>query len=206
MQGDLIRPASREGEAMTIDPAIMAQIKQDGLLSEGHFAFRSGRHTGGLLNRDLLLSDPSFASHVGYTIAKRFFTDKVEVVASPSIWGAGLAQWVGYFLDPKARVVYATPKNGGLTIAPELEDLIKGQRVLLVDNLMISGQTMTSFAEMIRDLGGTILGIGTIWNVGETSIANLSVFGLINTLYDAYPPDRCPVCAGGAVEVTDVPY
>ena len=32
--------------------------------------------------------------------------------AVPSIWGAGLAQWVAYFLDPKANIVTATPIQG----------------------------------------------------------------------------------------------
>lgn len=189
-----------------IDPTIMAQLKQDGLLREGHFAFRSGKHTGVLLDRDLLLADPLFASHMGYTIAKRFFTDKIELVASPSIWGAGLAQWVGYFLDPKAKVVYATPKNGDLTISPQLEGLIHDCRILLVDNLMVSGETMTHFAETIERLGGTIIGIGTLWNVGGDEVAGQPVFGLLNTVYDAFEAAACPHCAGGEGKAVAVDY
>src|SRR5215217_8484464 len=131
--------AANEGDGMSeslmeIDPTILAQLRQNGLLREGHFAFRSGRHSAGLLDRDLLLADPLFASRMGYAIAKRFFVDHVETVATPSIWGAGLAQWVAYFLEPKAKVVDATPKAGDLTIAEELVDLIRGRRVLLLDN------------------------------------------------------------------------
>ena len=37
---------------------------------------------------------------MGYALAKRFFTDHIATIAAPSIWGAGLAQWVAYFLDP----------------------------------------------------------------------------------------------------------
>src|SRR5215212_1012099 len=105
---------------MSVDPTILAQIRQNGLLKEGHFAFRSGRHSAGLLDRDRLLADPHFASRLGYAIAKRFFVDHMETVATPSIWGAGLAQWVGYFLEPKAKIVDATPKEGEATIAEEL--------------------------------------------------------------------------------------
>ncbi|MGH2561378.1 MAG: hypothetical protein ACRDJH_20120 [Thermomicrobiales bacterium] len=189
-----------------IDPTIMAQLKRDGLLRDGHFAFRSGRHSGVLLNRDLLLADPLFASHMGYTIAKRFFTDKIEIVASPSIWGAGLAQWVGYFLDPKAKVVYATPKNGELTIAAQLEGLINDCRILLVDNLMVSGETMSHFAGTIEGLGGTVIGIGTLWNVGVEQVAGRSVFGLLNTLYDAFEAAECPLCAADKGQPEPVEY
>ncbi|MEA2584407.1 MAG: orotate phosphoribosyltransferase [Thermomicrobiales bacterium] len=191
---------------MTIDPTILAQIRQKGLLREGHFAFRSGRHSAGLLDRDLLLADPLFASRLGYAIAKRFFVDHVDTVATPSIWGAGLAQWVAYFLEPKAKVVDATPKAGDLTIAEELVDLIRGRRVLLLDNLVISGQTMSRFASMVDELGATVIGIGTLWNSADEEIAGHPVFGLLNTLYLAYPTGRCPLCLDGAPPAEEIPY
>jgi orotate phosphoribosyltransferase len=191
---------------MTIDPTILAQLRQGGLLREGHFAFRSGRHSAGLLDRDLLLADPLFASRLGYAIAKRFFTDHVETVATPSIWGAGLAQWVGYFLEPKAKIVDATPKAGDLAIADELVALIRGRRVLLVDNLIISGETMLRFADVIDGLGATVLGIGTLWNSAADAIAGHPVFGLLNTLYEAHLPDACPLCRDGGPPAESVPY
>ncbi|HKG24267.1 MAG TPA: hypothetical protein VKB09_01405 [Thermomicrobiales bacterium] len=191
---------------MSVDPTILAQIRQNGLLREGHFAFRSGRHSAGLLDRDRLLADPLFASRLGYAIAKRFFVDHVETVATPSIWGAGLAQWVGYFLEPKAKIVDATPKDGELTIAGELQDLIRGRRVLLIDNLVISGQTMSRFAAMVDGLGATVVGIGTLWTSAEEEIAGHPVFGLLNSLYVAYPADRCPLCTYGGPAAEAVAY
>ena len=189
----------------TLDSKILADLKRDDLVREGHFAYRSGCHSAVLLDRDRLLSDPTGASHMGYALAKRFFTDHVAVVAAPSIWGAGLAQWVAYFLDPKARVVYATPRDGTLTIAGNLEDLIRGRRVLLVDNLIISGETMGRFAPMIVGLGATVVGLATLWNSGDGRLAGHEVFGLLNTNYDVYPAADCPLCAAGGVP-TPVPY
>ncbi|MGH2603408.1 MAG: hypothetical protein ACRDJ9_28990, partial [Dehalococcoidia bacterium] len=120
-----------------LDHRILSDLKRQHLLRDGHFVLRSGHHSSGLLDRDRLLSDPVAASHMGYAIAKYFFTAHVETVAVPSIWGAGLAQWVAYFLEPKAYVVSATPTNGSITIASNLEDLIRDRRVLAVDNLII---------------------------------------------------------------------
>lgn len=191
---------------MAIDPTILARIRQDGLIREGHFAFRSGRHSAGLLDRDRLLADPQFASRLGYAIAKRFFVDHIETVVTPSIWGAGLAQWVGYFLEPKAKVVDATPKEGVATIAEDVIDLIRDRRVLLLDNLVISGTTMTQFASMIDDLGATIIGIGTLWNSGDERLAGYPVYGLLNSLYAAYEPKDCPLCRSGAGPAESIGY
>lgn len=188
-----------------MDPQILLDLKRAGLVREGHFAHRSGRHTAALLDRDRLLSDPAAAGHMGYALAKHVFTDHVETVAAPSIWGAGLAQWVAHFLDPKAKIVYATPRDRHPTIAGGLEDLIRGRRVLLVDNLVVSGDTMARFATAVAALGGEILGLATLWNLAEPDIAGFPVFGLLNTVYEAFPPDRCPLCAAG-VPLSPIPH
>ncbi len=59
---------------------------------------------------------------------------------------------VAYFLEPKAKVVYATPLDGMPTIAANLRDLIQDRRVLVIDNLVISGETMTRFTGLVEAL------------------------------------------------------
>ena len=194
------------GRALTLDSTILDYLRRDRLLREGHFRFRSGRHSTVLLDRDRLLADPLAASRMGYALAKRFFTDHVATVASPSIWGAGLAQWVAYFLDPKAKVVYATRHDDRLTIAENLSELIEGQRVLLVDNLVISGDTMTAFVGAIEAIGAEVIGLGTLWNSAEPAVDGRPIFGLLNTRFEAYEPGACPVCAADGPTPVTIDY
>lgn len=190
-----------------LDSAILEYLRADNLLVDGHYAFRSGRHSTALLDRDRLLADPGAASRMGYALAKQFFTAHIETVAAPSIWGAGLAQWVAYFLEPRAKVVYATPKDGVPTIAGNLHDLISGRRILLIDNLVISGETIARFAELLKEHGGEVIGLGTLWNSSDPVIAGHQVFGLLNTGIAAYTTDACPRCSGvDATDPTAVPY
>ena len=193
--------------AVRLDSTILTYLKKDHLLREGHFAFRSGRHSGVLLDRDRLLADSQAASRMGYALAKTFFTAKIDTVATPSIWGAGLAQWVAYFLEPRAKIVYATPlPEGGRRIAPNLHDLIRGRRVLLIDNLIISGETIQRFDAEVGELGGEVLGIGTLWVGAATVIRGHEVFGLFNAQYPAYEADACPLCKASDVPIEAVPY
>jgi orotate phosphoribosyltransferase len=189
----------------TLDSSIVQAIKVNGLLTEGHYAFRSGRHSACLIDRDHLLTEPEFASHLGYAISRHFFTDKIDTVATPSIWGAGVAQWIAYFLEPRARIVHGTSINGELTVAPVLNELIGGRRVLLCDDLIMTGRTMSQFIPAISGLGGRIVGIATIWSSGAEQIGDLPVFGLLNTLYGSYSPEACPLCATGE-PLEHVPY
>lgn len=190
-----------------LEPSILKYLKQDGLLREGHFAFRSGCHSSALVDRDRMLSDPQAASHMGYALSRVFFGNKVDTVASPSIWGAGLAQWVAYFLEPRAKVVYATPMtNGQRTIAANLHSMIAGKRVLLVDNLIISGETMGWLTLEIERLGGEVIGLTSLWDSIELLPGGLQAVSLLNDLYPAYRPDECPICAAGETNPERVPY
>ncbi|MBA2776390.1 MAG: hypothetical protein H0U31_06615 [Chloroflexia bacterium] len=182
----------------SLDPSIVTNLKQYKLLREGHFSYRSGRHSAALLDRDRLLADPQVASRMGYALAKAFFTSKIDTVAAPSIWGAGLAQWVAYFMEPRAKLVYATPMpDGARRIADNLHDLIVDQRILLIDNVMISGETIQRFDNEIHGLGGEVLGVGCLWAGAEKSLHAHDVFGLLNDLYPAYLPQDCPICKDG---------
>ena len=194
-----------ETEMSMLDSSIVQAIKANGLLREGHFAYRSGQHSGCLVDRDRLLTEPEFASHLGYALARHFFAEKLDTVATPSIWGAGVAQWIAYFLEPRARIVHATPLDGNLLVAPVLDELIRGKRVLLCDNLIMTGSTMLRFSKTINDLGGRIIGIATIWNSGAHEIGGYPVYGLLNTLYDSMTPAECTLCADG-IPIEQVPY
>lgn len=181
-----------------IDPRIVADLKREHLIQEGHWAFQHGGHSNGLVDRDHLLSDPVAASHMAYALAKQFFTDHIETVATPSIWGAGLALLVGGFLDPKAKIAYATPRADVPTIAPQIEDLVRGKRVLLVDNIIRSGETISQFKAQVDELGGEVIGVATLWNLGESDIDGYEVFGLLNSEYPVFHNGACPVCATGS--------
>lgn len=190
---------------MALDASIVTAIKANGLLKEGHYAYRSGQHSGCLIDRDQLLTEPEFASHLGYAIAKRFFTDHIDTIATPSIWGAGVAQWIAYFLEPKARIVHATPIDGQPTVAPTLAELVRDKRLLLCDNLIMTGVTMNKFVDVIDGLGGHIVGVATVWNSHSAMIGSHPVFGLLNTLYDSRSPETCELCARG-LPIVQVPY
>jgi orotate phosphoribosyltransferase len=191
---------------MGVDRSLIEQLIDAGILRQGHFAFRSGRHSSGLIDRDLLLADPAIANHFGYAIAKEFFTRHIETVATPSIWGAGLAQWVGYYLDPKAKVVDATPKDGQPTVAEKLAPLIAERRVLLVDNLIISGETMTAFLEVLDRLGATVIGIATLWSSAGDALNGHAIYSTLNTHYPAWPEEHCPLCGEGDLTIEEVLY
>lgn len=178
---------------------LIEEVRAAGFLTEGHFKFRSGMHSTVLLDRDRLLSDTHLASRMGYAIAKHYFLNRADVVATPSVWGAGLAQWVGYFLEPRRPVIYPTR---GLELSDVAKEQINGKRVLVIDNLVLSGKTMQEFVQAVARAEGMPLGVGTLADFSGIDFP-IPVFGLLNDSLGVFNPAECPACAAGiaAVEV-----
>jgi orotate phosphoribosyltransferase len=183
---------------------LMREVDEAGFLTEGHFAFRSGRHALKLLDRDQLLVDTQLASKMGYAIAKHFFLSRIDIVAAPSVWGAGLAQWVGYFLDPRRPVIYPTPSNGHYTFNASSKTMIDGKRVLVIDNLILSGKTAQELVQTITANGGTPIAVGALADLSGIDFP-ITVFGLLNDYLDIHSPETCPACLAGE-PVTEVGY
>lgn len=178
-------------------------IRAAGFISDGHFAFRSGMHALRLLDRDRLLSDPQLASRMGYALAKHFFLLRVDYVATPSIWGAGLAQWVGYFMEPRKPVVYSTQKNGEIVFSTGSETL-DGKRVLVIDNLILTGSTMTEFVRSLTAAEATPIAVGALADLSGVEFP-IQTFGLLNEQLDVFDPRKNPEL-GSNIPVTEVPY
>jgi orotate phosphoribosyltransferase len=184
---------------------ILNDLKRERLVREGHYAFSSGRHSAALLDLDHLTTDPVAVGHMAYAIAKAYFTNRIHTVASPSIQGAGLALWIAHYLDPKARVVGAETGSRGPLVPSNLQDLVAGRRVLVVDDVMINGDLVGGLSRSIEECGGEVVGIACLWNVGSESLGGYEVFGLLNTAYEAWQAADCPLCAQG-VPVEDAGY
>ena len=75
---------------------------------------------------------------------------------------------------------------------------MRGKRVLLVDNIIRSGETMTHFDELVERLDGEVIGIATLWNLADPEIAGHAVFGLLNSDYEVYRDGDCPLCIAGS--------
>jgi adenine phosphoribosyltransferase len=131
-------------------------------------------------------------------MADHFRRKKVDVVVSSEargfILGAALAYELGVGFVPIRKKGKLPSKTVDLTYRKEYEsdtieiheDAIKtGERVLLVDDLLATGGTIKANAELIERLGGKVVGIGFLIELGylhgrEVLGNKYDVFSLIN--------------------------
>lgn len=182
---------------------LIRELEAAELISDGHFAYRSGMHSLRLVDRDQLLSDTHLASRLGYALAKQYFLTRSDVVATPSIWGSGLAQWVGYFLEPRRPVVFGYWEQGKYLFSPDAS-FLEGRRVLVIDNLILTGSTIQEFVQAITAAGGRTVGIGALANLSNREFP-IAVTGLLDDELCIFDPKKNPQL-GADLPVTQVGF
>ena len=82
--------------------------------------------------------------------------------------------------------------------------MIDGRRVLVIDNLILSGKTAQELVQTITAHSGTPIAIGALADLSGVEFP-IAVHGLLNAYLDIHPPSECPACKAG-IPVTEVGY
>ena len=141
----------------------------------------------GIMFRDLtpLMGDADALAFAVNELSKQFRTDRIDkivgVEARGFIIGAALAyaMHVGFVPARKpGKLPYKSVRKEyeleyGVSILEMHEDAIKpGERVLIVDDLLATGGTVSATADLVRSLGGDIVAYAflvTLKNLGGAS-------------------------------------
>lgn len=191
-------------------------FRLSGALRDGHFVYKSGRHGGVYVNKDAVFSHPRFVDVLAAQIAKTLRDVIVDVVAGPAIGGAILAQVVGLKIagtlgtpDAKGvpRVVFAEKDGDLFVLRRGYDQLVRGKRVLAVEDIFTTGGSCKRMIKAVRAAGGTVVAVRALWNRGGVTAEDLGVedFGaLINTQFKDYSAEECPLCTEGVPINMDV--
>ena len=125
----------------------------------------------GIIFKDItpVLSDPALfktAVEIFANRQKKAAIDKVAVIESRGfLFGAAVAYQLGLGIVPirkKGKLPYKTVEAtydleyGSATLQMHVDAVKKGERILLIDDLLATGGTAAASAKMIEDLGGVV--------------------------------------------------
>jgi orotate phosphoribosyltransferase len=188
-------------------------FRKSGALKEGHFLLKSGKHSERYLEKFLVLQDPAATSELcGFWAARHRNADgtpMVDVVAGPTTGGVVLAFETARQLG--VRSIFAEEvKDAGGASRREFRrgfTIARGERVLLVDDILTTGGSLLAMLPAVEEFGGEIIGCAVLAD-RSGGMASLSspVTGRnypLNALwrlelptYDPGPA-TCPACAAG---------
>ena len=145
-----------------IEPGEVERIFRDaGAFREGHFLLSSGRHSPMYLEKFLVLQWPRQTERLCAAIAERARELDVATVAGPTTGGVILAHEVARQLG--ARAVYAEREGDrpGRAFRRGFQ-LGRGERVLVVDDIMTTGGSVQETIAAVRESGGEVAGAAVL--------------------------------------------
>lgn len=174
-----------------------------GAIKKGHFVYSGGRHGTIFVDAKALFSDSKAISKLCRQIAERFKTSAVNSVTGPANNGVVVASWVAEHLSElcsKKVALVPTVKtlDDNFLIRSASRHKIFNQRVLVVEDILNSGGSAQKVIDVVRALGGNVVGLGALYNRGgEISRGTINVvdfFVSVNVPHQSWSEDECPQC------------
>ncbi len=171
-------------------------FRKSGAVRHGHFLLASGLHSPVYWEKFQVLQYPEYTVELCKMIANHYKDQHIEVVAGPTTGGVILAYEVAKQLGVRGIFAEKVATNGrafrrGFSIG-------KGERVLIVDDIMTTGGSIMETIDAVKKLGGNIIGIGVL--VDRSQKKN-ELGHPLYCCYKAneltYKPENCPLCLGG---------
>jgi orotate phosphoribosyltransferase len=173
---------------------VLSRMREIEALLEGHFQLSSGRHSDRYFQCARLLQFPGLAKELGRLLAERFNELEIDFVLSPAVGGILLGHEVARGLG--RRHVFAERKDGGFEVRRGFE-VLKGERVLVVDDVLTRGTSFLEMKAMVEGLEAEVVGLGVIVDRREAGVEIATpVASLVEMEVATYEADACPLCAG----------
>jgi orotate phosphoribosyltransferase len=170
-------------------------LKLCGAYQEGHFELRSGRHSGGYVEKFRFLERPEIASELCRAMAEIYRDSKVERVAGPALGGVIIAYEVARALG--------VPCAFAERVGEKLEfrrgfNFKSGERVLVVEDIVTTGGSAREVVEAVRSAGADPIGAAVLVNrSGRPLDLGTPAVALLDLNIESFPPEECPLCRDG---------
>lgn len=184
--------------------------KSNGIITDSHLVYTSGKHGSVYLNKDALYPHTTFAARIGELFAETNKDLDIDVVVAPAVGGTILSTWTAYhmsrLLNKEIIGVYTEKDKGTLASAAESEHLlrrgydklVKGKKVLVIEDLTTTGISVKKVVKTVQNAGGEVLAVSVMINRDPEHI-NSDMMGVPFTALaelkaEAWDEADCPLC------------
>ena len=172
-------------------------LKESGVLLEGHFLLTSGRHSNRYLQCAKVFRNTKYSEELCADLAEKFKDSDVQLVIGPAMGAVQMAYEVSRSLNVE-NFFTERDDNGGMVLRRGFE-IAKGQRVLVVEDVVTTGGSVKEVIRLVTELGGIVIGVGSI--VDRTG-GNIDFGVPFKAVYSAdvesWEACDCPLCKAGA--------
>jgi orotate phosphoribosyltransferase len=189
--------------------AVMQILKRTGAYREGHFVYPSGKHTPHYFQMPLAFRYYDTARVLAVALSRKFRIDrdvssqlpKVAII-SPSSGGIPVAFGVREALSAE-QIYWAEREEGGKRRFRQYVNQGEVNPCIIVDDIIRSGGAIEETVGLVKELGATVIGCGTIVRFASApeSIGDVPVKSLVDFESQMYDPaQECKECKEGVAE------
>lgn len=198
---------------MTSDDVLSIFKQTGGYITGSHIVYTTGKHGAEYLNKDAIYPHTHLISSICREIAQRFKDKQIDVVAAPALGGIILSQWTAHHLSELTRKevlgVYTekTPDKNQI-FTRGYDTLVKGKRVLVVEDVTTTGGSVMKVAKSVQQAGGEVVSVCVIANRNKEQVNSQTMGFPFHALADigmqAWDEAECPLCKQGVAINTTV--
>src|SRR3954463_6969059 len=147
---------------MMNDDEILAEFRAADALLEGHFILSSGLRSPKYLQCARVLMEGARAERLAQSLAARIpqhIRDRVEAVFSPAMGGVIIGHEMGRALGKPA--MFVERPQGAFELRRGFQ-LVPGERVLLVEDVVTTGLSSREAIAAIEAAGGKVVGAASL--------------------------------------------
>lgn len=170
-------------------------FKDTGVMMDGHFLLTSGLHSPVYWEKFRMLQYPKHTETLCRMMADHYRDKKVQWVAGPTMGGIILAYETAKHLN--VRGIYAE-KEGNDRVFRRGHPIEKGDRVLIVDDIVTTGGSILEVIRAVQKAGGEAVGAAVLVDRSPNGIdLGIPFFSCLRTTTTTYKAEECPLCKKG---------
>ena len=175
---------------------VRALLVKTGAIMDGHFLLTSGLHSPHYVEKFNVLQHPAYTAQLCAAMAEKFKDAQIETVVGPVTGGILLAHETGKSLG--TRAIFTERVDGKMTFRRGFS-LHKGERVLIVEDIVTTGGSIKEVIEVVKAAGAVPVAVSMLVDRsgGKADFGDVPSAALLTMDVETYAPESCPLCAKG---------
>ena len=176
---------------------VMKKFEQAGGIQKGHFKLTSGVHSDTYIQCAQIMQYPEFMHSLCIELGKKFRGDDIDVIVGPAVGAIIMSHVMARVLGPWVRAIFTERENGKMILRRSFE-IRKGEKVLVVEDVITTGSSAKEVIEIVKERGGNTVGLAVLIDRSQERLGfGIKMRSLLTLEIKIYQPEDCPLCQKG---------
>lgn len=178
---------------MLKEEEVLPLLEKEGIILNGHFKLSSGLHSEKYVQCAKIFENPFLAMQIieilSEKILKTFKRNEFDTILSPAMGGI----LCGYELARQllCKNIFVERVENVFTLRRGFE-VKKGERILIVEDVVTTGKSTLEAAKVVQDLGAVIVGAASVINRTEKEVFDFPLISVVKLQIKTFSAENIP--------------